>query len=50
MIIELGNIHVNVNYLYLRWGYYQQIRKRPIEAEGSRGSVIRSKDEMQAKY
>ena len=37
MIIELGNIHVNVNYLYSMWEYYQQIGKRLIEVEQIKG-------------
>ena len=37
MIIELRNIHANVNYLYLTWAYYQQIGMRPKEAEQVEG-------------
>ena len=37
MIIELGNIHVDVGYLYLMWKIYQQIRKRLIRVEQVKG-------------
>ena len=33
MIIELRNIHANVNYLYPTWVFYQQIRMRLKEVE-----------------
>ena len=37
MMIELGNIHANVNHLYLTQEYYQQIGKRLIEVERVKG-------------
>ena len=37
MIIELGNIHGNVNYLYSTWKNYQRIRKRLIKVEQVEG-------------